>query len=150
MQSAPSYNGHQKYQGTTTDSLTVALPDTLKRNYSAVVEGRQNSTSTPFKLLVKSKNNQSIEYIRTLLKTKVNPIELKVGISSMKGLKNGQLLIESGNKSEAEIICQNINKKCEGELEALMSMKRKPKIIIFNTPEEITLENVVDALTTQN
>ena len=68
----------------------------------------------------------------------------------MKGLKNGQLLIESGNKSEAEIICQNINKKCERELEALMSMKRKPKIIIFNTPEEITLKNVVDALTTQN
>ena len=55
MQSAPSYSGHQKYHGTTTDSLTVALPDTLKRNYSAVVKGRQNSTSTPFKLLLKAR-----------------------------------------------------------------------------------------------
>ena len=33
----------------------------------------------------------------------MNPMEMKVGIKSLKGLKNGQLLIESSNKEEADI-----------------------------------------------
>ena len=144
---APSHNCQQKHLGPATESLFVALPPTQKRNYAAVVGGTQPKS---FKLIVKSKNNQSTEYMRTLLKTKVNPVELKVGINSLKNLKNGHLLIESGNKSEAKIICQNINSKCGGELEANISVKRNSRIIIFNTPTEITMENAVEALTTQN
>lgn len=148
---APSHSGYEKHPGPTSDSLFVAPPAAQKRNYSAIVGGTQQ-TNRPksFKMIVKSKNNQSTEYMRTLLKTKVNPIELKVGINSLKSLKNGHLLIESGNKSEADIICQNINNKCGGELEANISMKRNPKIIIFSTPEEVTMENAVEALATQN
>jgi hypothetical protein len=44
-----------------------------------------------YKLLVKSKNNQSVEYTRALLKSKVDPTQLKVGISALKTLKNGQI-----------------------------------------------------------
>jgi len=40
-------------------------------------------------LTVKSKSNQSAEYTRTLLKSKVNPTQIKVGISALKTLKNG-------------------------------------------------------------
>jgi hypothetical protein len=53
-------------------------------------------------LFVKSKHNQSAEYVRTLLKSKVYSTEMKVGISALKTLKNGQLLIESEKKSELE------------------------------------------------
>lgn len=122
-----------------------------KRNYSAVVSGTQEaSRPKTFKLMVKSKANQSVEYMKTLIKTKVNPVEIKVGISSIKGLKNGQLLIESANKTEADIICKNINDKCGGEVEANITKLRNPKIIIFNVSEEITVDNVVEAITTQN
>jgi hypothetical protein len=55
-----------------------------------------------YKMFVKATNNQSAEYIRTLLKAKVNPTQMKVGIRALKTLKNGQLLIESDKKSELE------------------------------------------------
>ena len=51
-----------------------------------------SSDDKMYKLCVKSKNNQSTEYIRTLLKSKVNPTQVKVGISALKTLKNGKLL----------------------------------------------------------
>ena len=62
-----------------------------------------------YKLFVKAKNNQSAEYIRTLLKSKVNPTQVKVGIRALKTLKNGQLLIEWDKKSELEDVCKKIN-----------------------------------------
>ena len=82
------------------------------------------------------------------MKTKVNPVEMKVGINSLKSLRNG--LIELYSREEAEKICNNINEKCGEELEATMSKKMNPRIIVFNTPEEITMETAVEALTTQN
>ena len=75
---------------------------------------------------------------------------MKVGINSLKSLKNGQLLIESGNKQEAETICKTINNKCGEELEANVTRKRNPRIILFNVPEDITVDNCIGCLTTQN
>ncbi|PSN44607.1 hypothetical protein C0J52_19782 [Blattella germanica] len=72
-----------------------------------------------YKLFVKSKNNQSAEYIRTLVKTKLDPVDIKVGVKSCRTLRNGQVIIESSNKEEAEIICNKINEKCGEELEAV-------------------------------
>jgi hypothetical protein len=42
-----------------------------------------------YKLTVKSKSNQSTGMITSVLKTKVNPTEIKVGIKSFKSLKAG-------------------------------------------------------------
>ena len=58
-----------------------------------------------YKLFVKAKNNQSAEYIRTLLKSKVNPTQMKVEKRALKTLKNDLLLIESDKKSEFEEVC---------------------------------------------
>ena len=71
----------------------------------------------------------------------------KIKLNTM-SLKNCHLLTEFGNKSEAEIMSEH--NKCRGELEAHISMKRNPKIIIINTPEEIMMENEVEAVATQN
>jgi hypothetical protein len=70
------------------------------------------------KLFVKSKNNQSAEYTKTLLKSKVNLTQLKVRISALKTLKNGQLIIESDRKSKLEEACKKINEVCREELES--------------------------------
>jgi hypothetical protein len=73
-----------------------------RKGYSDVLAGRQGTVpidhNKMYKLFVKSKYNQSAEYIRTLLKTKVNPTQMKVGISAFKTLKNGQVLIEAEKK----------------------------------------------------
>ncbi|PSN57875.1 hypothetical protein C0J52_05669, partial [Blattella germanica] len=53
-------------------------------------------------------------------------------------------------KHTIDVICNTINTKCGEELETKASKLRSPKIIIFNVPEEINTDNIVEALTTQN
>jgi hypothetical protein len=91
-----------------------------------------------YRLFVKSKNSQSVEYTRTLLKSKVNPTQMKVGISALKTLKNSQLLIESEKKSELTEVCKKINEVCGEELESYMPTLKNPRIIVFNVPEDVT------------
>ncbi|KAJ4438366.1 hypothetical protein ANN_14308 [Periplaneta americana] len=78
------------------------------------------------------------------------PTELKVGVSSFKALKNGNLVIETQNRVETETICKNINEKCGIELEANTKKLRKPRLIIFNVPEELTIEDAREAILHQN
>jgi hypothetical protein len=75
-----------------------------RKSYSDVVnrQGTVPSDKKRYKLLVKSKNNQSVEYNWTLLKSKVDPTQWKVGINALKTVNNGQILIESDNKSNLE------------------------------------------------
>lgn len=122
-----------------------------RRSYAAVARGPQQVIQAKtFKLFVKTKTNHSTEHMKAIVKKNVNPIEMKVGINSFKGLHNGQLLIESGNETDIDTICKTINEKCGEELEARASKLRNPRIIIFNVPDEITTDNIVGAITTQN
>jgi hypothetical protein len=124
-----------------------------RRSYSNVLADRRQGNvpndSKMYKLIVKSKNGQSAEYIRTRLKSKVNPTQLKVGISALKTLKNGQLLIESDKKGELEEVGKNIN-VCGEELESYIPTLKNPRIIVFNIPENITSEDVAQAIVIQN
>ena len=53
-----------------------------------------------FQLTVKSTSNQSTEMIKELLKTKINPTEIKVEINKSKCLKKWSLLMETNIKEE--------------------------------------------------
>jgi hypothetical protein len=57
------------------------------------------------------------ETVKNLLKTKVNPTEIKFGINTFKLLKKGTVLIETHSK-EIETQEKEISTKCEGELKA--------------------------------
>ena len=103
-----------------------------------------------YKLFVKAKNNQSAEYIRTLLKSKVNPTQMKVRIRAHKTLKNGQLLIESDKKSELEDVCKKRKELCGEVLESYLPTIKNPRIIVFNVPEDITAENAAKDTVLQN
>jgi hypothetical protein len=119
-----------------------------------IVEGRRPGKvphdNKMHKLFVKSKTNQSAEYTKTLLKSKVNPTRLKVGISALKTLKNGQLIIESDRKSELEEVCKKINEVCGKELESYVPTLKNPRIIVFNVPEDINPENAAQAILLQD
>jgi hypothetical protein len=73
-----------------------------------------------------------------------------VGIRALKTLKNCQLPIESEKKSEMKEVCKKINEVYRVELESYMPKLRKPRIILFNVPEDITTENVVQAIVLQS
>jgi hypothetical protein len=81
-----------------------------------------------FKLTVKSKGNQSPETIKGLLKSKLNPTEIKVGKNTFKSLKNGKVLIETNSKEEIEALEKDINAKCGEKLSQFI--RRKYRILL--------------------
>jgi hypothetical protein len=64
-----------------------------KRLYSECLSGNQQKRSEQktFRRTVKSKGSHSIEHMKALVKTKVNPVEMKIENTTFKGLRNGQL-----------------------------------------------------------
>ena len=105
---------------------------------------------TKFKLTVKSKENQSSETIKGLLKPKINPTSIKVVINTFKALKNGEVLIETNSKEEIAALGKVINVKCGDKLEANFQKLRNPRLVIINIPEDISTENLEATLITQN
>jgi secreted Zn-dependent insulinase-like peptidase len=75
---------------------------------------------------------------------------MKVGISALKTLKNGQLLIEAEKKCELEEVCKKINEVSGEELDCYVPTLKNPRIIVFNAPDDITSENAAQAIVLQN
>jgi len=68
--------------------------------------------------------------MKTLVKAKLNPVDMKFGITTFKVLRNGRLLIETQNKLEIDVLSKTINELCGEELEALTPRRRNPRLII--------------------
>ena len=79
--------------------------------YSDIVAGRKDDRK--FQVTIRSKENHTPETIKELIKSKINPTEMKVGISTFKALKDGRILIEAGSKEEIERIRANLTKSVE-------------------------------------
>jgi hypothetical protein len=62
-----------------------------------------------YTLTVTSKENQPPATIKGLLKSKINPTDIKVGINSHKTLRDGRVQIETGSKEEIETLTRDIN-----------------------------------------
>lgn len=75
---------------------------------------------------------------------------MKVGICSMKAFRDGRVMIETRNQNEIELVNTAINEKCSQQLESNIPQLRNPNLIIRNIPENITLENAEEVITTQN
>ena len=102
-----------------------------------------------FQLTVKSIGNTTQENATELLKAKINPTEIKVGINKFKILINGNIIIGTNTKQEIEALEKEITSKCRGELEANVHKLRKPRLIVYNIPD-ISTTTLEDTLLTQN
>lgn len=111
---------------------------------------RKETNQRRYKLTVRSKDNQTPEIIKGLLKSKINPTEIKVGINTFKSLRDGRVLIETPSKEEIEALGADINAKCSGQLEVNIHKLRNPRLVIYDIPEDITKENAEGILITQN
>jgi hypothetical protein len=56
---------------------------------------------------VKPHDNKSTEEIKNLLRAKIDPVNMKIGIKTFRSLKNGNVLIEADSKEEIEILNTN-------------------------------------------
>jgi len=120
--------------GSRTDNTSVVIPEVTtqikkKKMYSEVLSGnkQKNAEQKTFRLTVRSKSSHSIDHIKNLVKTKVNPVDMKIGITTFKGLRNGQLLIETQNKTEIDALSKTINEVCGEELKASTPRRRNPR-----------------------
>ena len=122
------------------------------RNYSAAlrVDRASADTEKKYKLFVKSKHNESPEAMKVILKRKINPTELKVGISAFKSLRDGRLVIETGCRKEIDLLSEKIREQCSQLLEVNTANLRKPNVIIHNIPDDVTIEIASETIISQN
>jgi hypothetical protein len=99
---------------------------------------------------VKPTDNKSAEEIKKLIRTKIDPVNMKIGIRTFKSLKNGNVLIEADSKDEIELLNTHIRDKCGDHLEINFPKKRNPRQIICNVPDIVTPENAEDVILAQN
>jgi hypothetical protein len=114
------------------------------------LEALQNSKDKRFKILVKAKINLPTESIKTVVKTNINPTAMKVGVKSVKSLKDGRVLIETGTSEEAKLLSDSIRDKCGNDLEVFVPKLRNPRIVIYNVPQDIKVENLEEIILAQN
>jgi len=84
-----------------------------------------------------------------MLKSKINPTEIKVGIRSIKTLRDGRVQIKTGSIQEAKTLTKSIRDKLGDKLETNIQRPRKPSMKIHNIPEEITTDNIENTLVAQ-
>lgn len=109
-------------------------------------EGRREKR---YRLMITSRTNHSGDAIKNIIKTSVNPTSMQVGICALKSLKNGRVIMETKSKEDIEMLCTNINDKCSQLLQANVQKPRNPRIVIYNIPEEVNVENPEEIITTQ-
>jgi len=119
-----------------------------KRLYSEALSGNQpkRSEQKTFKLTVMCKSGHSIENMKTLVKTNMNSVDMNIGITTLECRRKGRLLIETQNKMEIETLSKTINELCGEELEALTPRRRNPRLIIYNVPDELNIENTKELI----
>jgi hypothetical protein len=133
---------------TSRDAAVSVPPSGSKKNPFSKVSSGTNEEQ--HKLTVKLKDNQSTEEIKKLLKSKIDPVNMKIGIKTFKSLKNGNVLIEAESKEEIETFNSQIRDKCGDQLKISVQKRRNPWLIIYNVPDAVTPENVEDIILTQN
>jgi hypothetical protein len=57
---------------------------------------------------VKSKNNKHADAVKNILKSSIDPIDMKIDIRTFKGLKDGKVIIEAYTKDDIETLNSRI------------------------------------------
>lgn len=135
---------------------SATLSEGTKNCYASAVRGKRSadrpevSYEKNYKLILKSKHNESPEAMKVVLKRNINPTQLKVGVNALKALRDGRLILESRSKEDIEVLSKEIEVKCSQQVEVNTPQLRNPNVIIFNVPEDITVENAAGIITSQN
>jgi len=143
----PSSEPEGKKHGQTLNKV-ARLSGGRHKLYLEVVVGR--TTQKVYKITVTSRENQKEETIKEMMKSQINLAEIKVGIESIKTLRDGRVQIETGSIQEAETLENTITDKLGNKKEKHIQRPRKPRLKIINTPQEIFTDNIEGTLMAQN
>jgi hypothetical protein len=116
--------------------------------YSEAVVGK--IAQKVYKLTVIYRDNETAETIKEILKIQINPAEIKVGIESVRTLRDGRVQIETGSVQEAKTLTNSIKDILGDKIETNIQKTRKPILKMNNIPEEISTDNIQDTIMAQN
>jgi hypothetical protein len=116
--------------------------------YSEALRGKVKHTHHT--LTVSSNESKSADTIKEILKSNINPTEIQVGINALKTLRNGMVQIEAQNKEDVEKLTKDIKEKCGDKLTVSVRKLRNPRLVIYDIPEDITIQNIEDTIIAQN
>jgi len=138
-QVAPSLDCMQQY---TRSGVQLMLPTEGRRRklFSETVKKEDNKRH---RITLAPKDEAlSPEHIEIKLKRNINPTDVKVGITAIRTIRERRMLIETGSEEEMNKINSEIETKLGERVEVTMHRLRKPRLIIYNVPEEIKTQKV--------
>ena len=145
-QVAPSLNQRQQPER----GVRHVLPPEGRRMklYADAVKTQEEKR---FRITLKAKDETTtLEQIKQQLKMNINPMDIRVGIKAVKTIREKGIIVETGSEEERNTLSSEIVNKLGERLEVIQHKLRKPRLIIYNVPNEITTENVVAIIKTQN
>jgi hypothetical protein len=146
-QVAPSLDHMQKY---TRSGVQLVIPSEHGRRtcFSEAVKKEENKR---YRITMTPKDGAlSQEHIKNQLKRNINPTDIKVGITAIRTVRERRTLIEMGSEEEMNTLSPEIDTKLGERLEITRHRLRKPRLITYNVPEEITTQNVATIIKAQN
>ena len=72
--------------------------------------------------------------IKKQVKSKVNPAEIEVGITSLKMLTDCRVMIEASSKQDIEALGNKIEETCGAVLEVNFQKRRNPRLVLLSIP----------------
>jgi hypothetical protein len=123
--------------------------------YTTIVRGGQHQVQdvdkTQHVILLKptDKSTKSDETYRKV-KELINPVKLKIGVKRVKNISDGGVLLECETEEECGKIAKVIETKAKTSYSCSKPIKRMPKIAIYNVPQELEEEFLVDTIISQN
>lgn len=106
----------------------------VKKSYSGIVKGNQTESV----LIIKSKDGEEIKSSEDTKRDvrKIDVTKLGVGITKMKKVTGGAVVVECENRVQAEKLKKEVVKDLGKKYEIQVPKKRKPKVKIYDVDKE--------------
>lgn len=113
-----------------------------------------NISKSALHVIIKPKNKQNTDKIKSDLFKHIKPAELKICINGTRNTKNGSLLVKCSNKSDIESLKREIEKKFDTDYEIQVPKMRNPcfKIIGYTaiTEDDLNYDLIESNIREQN
>lgn len=124
----------------------------VQRTYASAAAGRviaPLSPPTESTVVIYPTSSLNNSQTRSLVKTKVDFRQLQVGVTRVKNLRNGGLMLSTSSKVDAEVIEKQLARE-EGMFDARKLKKRDPYLIVYGIEKDVEQATLYDTICVQN
>jgi hypothetical protein len=123
------------------------------KSYSSVVKSgstdHREQQSKHVVLIRHSDKTKTSKQTEDLIKSKVRPNSLNIGIKSKRYVSNGGIIIECRDRKECEVLSQEIESKFN-DIKAEKPFKRRPTLVLRDVNPSIPQSELIDLIISNN